>query len=365
MIPVHEPVLEGNEKKYVMNCLESRWISSHGDYIGKFEKKFSSYCNVKYGIATTSGTSALHLCTSALKLKHDDEVIMPSFTMIAPALAVKYTGAKPVFIDAEPKSWTIDVSKIEEKITKKTKAIIAVHIYGHPCCMDELMEIADKHRLYLIEDAAESHGALYNNRKTGSFGHISAFSFYSNKIVTCGEGGMVVTNDKKLAERVRWLKNFCIDNERRYYHKEMGFKYPMTNIQAAIGLAQLENVEKFIQDKRRIAKKYNSLLSEIPGITTPYEDKRVRNVYWMYGILIEGEFGKSRDKVKKMLFKKGIDTRFFFTGMHKQPIFEQDGRKFSVTDNLEKKGMYIPSSSNLSDEQINYICSSIAKIQKK
>lgn len=365
IIPVHQPVLGGNEKKYVLDCLKSGWISSHGGYIDKFEKNFSKYCGVNYGVATTSGTSALHLCTATLNLKQGDEVIMPSFTMIAPALAVKYTGAKPMFVDAEQKTWTMDAAKIEERITKRTKAIIVVHIYGHPCDMDPIMEIAEKHNLHVIEDAAEAHGALYNGKKTGSFGDINAFSFYSNKIVTSGEGGMVVTNDKKLAERARWLKNFCMDKERRYYHAELGFKYPMTNMQAAIGFAQLENIEKFVKDKRSVAQKYNKLLKDIPGIVTPYEDKRVRNVYWMYGILIEDEFGKSRDEVKKLLFKKGIDTRFFFTGMHKQPIFEKDHRKYPVTDNLEKRGLYLPSSSNLSDEDIGYICDSIANAQKK
>ena len=208
MIPVYQPVLDGNEKKYVMDCIDTGWISSQGKYIGRFEKKFAEFCNVKHGISTTSGTSALHLCTTALNLKKGDEVVMPSFTMIAPALAVAYTGAKPVFVDAEPKSWTIDVSKIKKKITKRTKAIIAVHIYGHPCYMDEIMDLAEKHNLYLIEDAAEAHGALYKGKKAGSFGHVNAFSCYSNKIVTSGEGGIVVTNNDKIAERVRSLKDF-------------------------------------------------------------------------------------------------------------------------------------------------------------
>src|SRR3989344_2698477 len=240
MIPVHMPVLEGNEKKDVMDCLDSNWISSTGKYVEMFEKKFANYCNVKHGIANTSGTSALHLAVASLNLKKGDEVIMPSFTMIAPALAISYTGARPIFVDAEPKSWTINVSKIEEKITKKTKAIMPVHIYGHPCYMDIVMEIAKKHDLFVIEDAAEAHGALFKGKKAGSFGDVNAFSCYANKIVTTGEGGAVVTDDDNLAKRVRWLKNFCFDKERRYFHKEIGFKYPMTNIQAAIGLAQIE-----------------------------------------------------------------------------------------------------------------------------
>ena len=364
MIPVHQPVLDGNEKKYVMNCMNTGWISSQGGYIGKFEKKFAEFCNVKHAIATTSGTSALHLCTAALNLGKGDEVIMPSFTMIAPALAIAYTGAKPVFVDAEPKSWTIDSSKIKDKITKKTKAIMPVHIYGHPCYMDKIMEIAKKYNLYVIEDAAEAHGALYKGKKAGSFGHVNAFSCYSNKIVTTGEGGIVVTDDDKIAERVRSLKDFCFDKERRYFHSSMGFKYPMTNIQAAIGLAQLEKIERTIEEKRKMAATYNKYLKNIKGITTPFEDKIVKNVYWMYGILVDGEFGIPRDAVKKELYAMGVDTRFFFIGMHKQPPFKTS-EKFPVTDYLSEHGFYLPSSTNLTEKQIRHICGCLAKIKEK
>ena len=368
MIPVHMPVLEGNEKKYVMDCLDSNWISSTGKYVEMFEKKFANYCNVKHGIANTSGTSALHLAVAALNLKKGDEVIIPSFTMIASALAVVYTGATPVFVDAEPETWTMDVAQIEKKITKKTKAIMAVPIYGHPCEMDAIVKITEKHNLFLIEDAAEAIGGLYKYRKMGSFGHINAFSFYSNKIITCGEGGMVVTNDDKLAERTRWLKNFCFDKERRYVHEEIGFKYPMTNIQAAIGLAQLERVEEIIAKKRSMAERYNKILKNVPEITTPPEKEYVRNVYWMYGIRIEDKSKNSRDEVKKILYNNGIDSRFFFTGMHKQPSLKEyvrKGDKFPVTDSLERKGLYLPSSTNLTDKQIEYICNTLIKAVRK
>jgi len=361
IIPVHEPVLDGNEKKYVMDCLDTGWISSTGSYVKRFEEKFAAFCGLKHGIAVTSGTAALHVAVAALKIGKGDEVIMPSFTMIAPALAVDYTGARPVFVDAEPKSWTMDAGQIESKITRRTKAIMAIHIYGHPCYMDEIKEIADKHGLYLIEDAAEAHGALYKGKKAGTFGDISAFSFYSNKIVTTGEGGMVVTNDDKLAERSMWLKDFCFDKERRYFHEEIGFKYPMTNVQAAIGLAQAERVEKIIEQKRDMARRYNEGLEGVRNVTRPYEDKDVKNVYWMYGILIEDGSKRTRDEVKKYLFEHGIDTRYFFVGMHKQPPFLVKDGKFPVTEELERKGLYLPSSTNLTDEQIEYICKTIKK----
>ena len=364
MIPVYQPVLRGNEKKYVIDCLDKNWISGFGENNHRFETSFAKYCAVKYGASVTSGTAALHVALASLKIGKGDEVIMPDFTMIAPALAAVYQGAKPVFVDAEPKSWTIDASKIEEKITKKTKAIIPVHIYGHPCDMSPIMKLAKKYNLYVIEDAAEAHGALYKGKKAGSFGHINAFSFYTNKVVTTGEGGMVVTDDKKLAERAQWLMNFCFDKERRYIHEEIGFKYPMTNIQAAIGLAQLEYIEETIKRKREIAHSYNKLLGKIGGITLPYESPNVRNVYWMYGILIEDGFGASRDKVKKMLFEKGIDTRFFFVGMHRQPPFKENG-DFPVSESLEKKGMYLPCSTNITHEQIEYVAQCLGDIHEK
>jgi perosamine synthetase len=367
MIPVYEPLFYENERKYVNECLDSNWLSSGGKYNKLLEEGFASYCGVKYGVCVPSGTAALHLAVSSLGIKEGDEVIIPNFTMMACALSVIYTGAKPVFVDAEPKTFNIDPEKIKEKITEKTKAIMPVHIYGHPCDMDKIIKIAKDYNLYVIEDAAEAHGALFKGKKVGSFGSMSAFSFYSNKIITTGEGGIVVTDDLKLAERARWLANFCFDKERRYVHNEIGFKYPFTNVQAAIGFAQLEKIEETIQKKRDLAKKYNELLRDIPGIQTPHETDDVRNVYWMYGILIKKEFGFSRDEVKRRLFEKGVDTRFFFTGMHKQPSlkkFISQQNKFPVSEMLETEGLYLPSSPNLTDEQIKYIVSTIKQINE-
>ncbi len=365
MIPVFEPVMTGNERKYVLDCMDSNWISAFGKYNEKFEQGFAKYCDAKHGIGVTSGTAALHIAVAALDLKQGDEVIVSDFTMIAPALAVAYQGAKPVFVDAEPKSWTIDVNKIEEKITKRTKAILPVHIYGHPCDMGPIMEIAEKHNLFVIEDAAEAHGALYKGKKIGSFGHINAFSFYSNKVITTGEGGMTVTDDDKLAQRSRDLRNFCFDKERRFIHSEIGFKYSLSNLLAAIGLAQLERIEEIIKQKRELARLYNKRLGEIEGITLPYESKDVRNVYWMYGILLDKKFGVSRDKLKEELFKMGVDTRFFFTGMHKQAPFKASASgSYPVSENLEKNGLYLPSAVSLTEEQIGYVCECIGEIKK-
>lgn len=368
MIPVYEPAFQGNETNYVLDCLKDGWISANGKYSAKLEKDFASYCDAKYGILVNSGTAALHLSVASLEIKEGDEVIIPDFTMMACPLAVIYTGATPVFVDADPVTWCIDVNKIEEKITTKTKAIMVVHIYGHPCDMDAIKKIAKKHDLKIIEDCAEAHGALYKGQKAGSFGEISAFSFYANKIITTGEGGIVVTSDKDLAERARWMANFCFDKERRYIHQEIGFKYMMTNLQAAIGLAQLEHIEDTIRKKRELSYKYNELLENILGIKTPYESKDVRNVYWMYSILIKDEFGVSRDKVKELLKEKGVDTRFFFTGMHKQPPlqkFVKINDKFPVSEMLEKQGLYLPCSINLTDEQLKYVASTLKNISQQ
>ena len=366
-IPVCEPFLTGKEMEYVMDCLRTNWISSAGKYVNEFEQRFAEYIGCKYGISTTSGTTALHLALAALKIGRGDEVIVPAFTMIAPVFAVVYTGAKPVLVDADPETWNIDVNKIEEKITPNTKAIIPVHIYGHPCDMDPIMEIAEKYNLWVIEDAAEAHGAEYKGKKVGSFGHVSCFSFYANKIITTGEGGMIVTNDEKIAERARRLKDQAYSPERRFLHTDIGFNYRMTNIQAAIGLAQLEHIDEFVEMRRRNAYLYNSRLKDVPGITLPPEKEWAKNVYWMYSILIEeNEFGMSRDELMERLKGRGIETRTFFIPMHEQPAFLNlglfKGERYPVAERLGKQGLYLPSSTGLKKEEIEYICDVIRGI---
>ena len=364
-IPVSEPLLDGKELEYVTDCLKSGWVSSGGKYTVEFENKFSRYINAKHSITSCNGTTALHLAVLSLGIGNNDEVIVPNFTMIASVNPIVYTGAKPVFVDVEPRTWNIDINKIEENITEKTKAIMTVHIFGHPCDMDPILAIAKKHDLFTIEDAAEAIGAEYKKKKVGCLGDVGAFSFYGNKIITTGEGGMTVTNNDELAERIRLFKNHWFDKERTYIHKNVGFNYRMTNIQAAIGLAQLENVEKHIKIKRKIAQNYNRLLKEVDGIRTPIEEKWAKNVFWMYAILIQNSFGKQRDFLRKELEKLGIDTRLLFAPMNSQPCFKflNDNNHYPVTEDLYKGGFYLPSGLRLSEEEIRYVTDSIKTIK--
>jgi len=360
MIPVCEPFLRGKELEYIADCLKSNWISSQGKYIEEFEQRFAHYCGCKYGISTTSGTTALHLALVSLGIGAGDEVIIPTFTMIATAFAVAYTGAEPVLVDAEPETWNMDTSQIEARITPRTKAIMPVHIYGHPGDMDSIMEIAQKHHLWVIEDAAESHGAEYKGKKAGGIGHVNCFSFYANKIITTGEGGMVVTNNAEIAERARALKDLAHSREKRFLHTDIAFNYRMTNLQAAIGLAQFERIDELVERRRAHAYLYNSLLKDIEGIRLPPEKEWAKNVYWMYGILIEDSFGTSRDELMERLKDRGIETRAFFIPVHQQPAFLKmdlfQSESYPVAEKLSQRGLYLPSGSGLSPEQIEYVC---------
>jgi len=370
-IPVCEPSLIGKEKKYVKDCLKTNWISSAGKYIDLFEESFAKFCNVKYGVACSNGTTAIHLALETLKIGPGDEVIIPDFTMIGTVNAVLYAGATPVFVDSEKETWNIDTTKIKEKITKKTKAIMIVHTYGHPVDMDPVIELAKKNKLYVIEDAAEAHGAEYKGKRIGSLSDIACFSFYGNKILTTGEGGMIVTNNKDFAERAKYLRNHAFGIP-RFLHKEIGFNYRMTNIQAAIGLAQTENAEKLVDMRIRNAKLYNKYLKKIPGIILPPEKDWAKNVYWMYGIVIYPKaFGMSAGKLRKKLKENGIDTRAFFIPLHKQPMFKKkDPRfpdikgKYPVAEWLSENGFYLPSTSTLKKRQIRKIAKTIKKISK-
>lgn len=359
MIPVYEPVLGGNEKKYVLDCLESNWISSLGKYVTEFEEKFSGFCGRKFGVSVANGTVALQLALIALGVKEGDEVIVPDLTFVATANAVSYTGAKPVFVDSESDTWNIDPGKIEEKITKKTKAIVPVHLFGHPCDMDPIMDIAKDHGLFVIEDAAEAHGAEYKGRKVGGFGHVSCFSFYGNKIITTGEGGMCITNDEALAKEMQFLKDHGMSSEKRYWHSKMGFNLRMTNIQAAIGVAQLEQIEKFIEIKRKNAKLYNGLLKDVNGIGLPPEMPWAKSVYWMYSILVNEGYGSTRDELMAKLKEKKVDSRPFFYPMHQLPIYKSD-KPYPVADKLSANGLNLPSSAKLSKEDVERVCKVIA-----
>ena len=370
-IPVCEPYLNGNELKYVQDAVTSNWISSQGKFIEKFEKEFANFCGVQYASGVCNGTVALHLALVALDIGPGDEVIIPNFTMISTALCVCYTGAIPVFVDADPKTWNIDVEKIEEKITDKTKAILAVHIFGNPCDMNAINEIAQKHGLRIVEDAAEAHGAEYRGVKTGALSDIAAFSFYANKNLTTGEGGMVVTQSQKLYDKCRYFKNVCfpLDGKREFIHKHLGFNYRMSNLHAAIGLAQVEKAYDYREQRIKNNAFYKQRLGHVEGITFPEDEAESLNVHWMNAVLIDPDiFGISRDQVIEALNLKGIETRLLFTGMHEQPALKNIGcdcsGEYLVTKDLTRKGLYLPSASSLSENQIEYICSALLSMKK-
>ncbi len=359
MIPVFEPVIGKEEIKAVVDALKKGEISgSYGKYIPEFEQKFAQYCGCEYGVAVTSGTTALQLAVAAAGIKKGDEVLLSSSTNIATALAVVHNGAVPIPVDSEPITWNMNIDLIESLITSKTKAIIPVHLYGHPVDMGGLMKIAKKYNLVVIEDCAESHGATYRGKKTGSFGDMGCFSFYSNKIITTGEGGMVITNNKTFAQKLHLLKNLAFAKP-RFVHQQIGFNFRMTGFQAAMGLAQLRKIEKIINKKRKLAKSYSKYLEKIKGIQTPNEATWARNVYWMYAITINREFGINRDTLMKKLSKDGIETRTFFCPMNQQPCLQtlEGFRKIHcpVADEIWKTGLYLPSSITLKEEQIQFI----------
>ncbi len=358
MIPVWEPVLDGNEQRYVRDCLETNWISSLGRYITRFEEAFAGWCGMPHGVACSSGTAALHLSLVALGIGPGDEVIIPDFTLIVSANTVILAGARPVLADVDAKTWCLDPRKAEEKITPRTRAIMAVHMYGHPCDMPALSDIARRHNLAVIEDCAEGHGAEIAGRKVGGFGEAGCFSFYGNKILTTGEGGMVLTRDADLAAKLRLLRDQGFEPP-RFVHRVVGFNYRLTNLQAAIGLAQTEKADEKVRRKREIASWYLDLLGSESDVEVPAEAPGAKNVYWMFGVKLGPRFTQGRDAVMEELKTKGIETRAFFCPMHRQPVF-QDGKDqrwpdvrgdFPVSDDLWERGLYLPSGPGLTRAQ--------------
>jgi len=325
MIPVNEPLLGELELEYVTECVRTGWISSEGRFIREFEERWAAYCGIKYGVAVSNGTVALQVAAACLDLHPGDEVIMPTFTIISCAQAVTYAGGVPVLVDASPRTWCMDVSGVEAKITPRTRAIMPVHIYGHPVDMDPLIELARKHNLAVIEDAAEAHGAEYKGRKCGGLGDLNCFSFYANKIITTGEGGMVLTNREDYAERLRSLRNLCFKKERRFYHTELGHNFRLTNIQAAIGLGQLERIEELVRRKRWMGAAYMERLHDVRGLQLPVEEPWAKNVYWMYGVVLNQGTDIDAAEFARRLSEQGVMTRPFFLGMHEQPVFQQMG----------------------------------------
>ncbi|MEN9406328.1 MAG: hypothetical protein RLZ12_612 [Bacillota bacterium] len=363
--PVAKPVLAGNEKKYILECIETNWVSSIGRFLDLFEASFASYCGTRYAIACSSGTTALHLALCAAGVQPGDEVLVPTLTFIATANAVTYCGAKPVFIDCDPRFWTMDSTLLEAKINSKTKAIVPVHLYGHPVDMLAVQEIADKYNLFVIEDAAEALGAEYKGRKTGSLGDAAIFSFFGNKTITTGEGGMLTTNNSQLAEQARLLRGQGLGTERRYWHEVIGFNYRMTNLQAALGIAQMERIEWYVEERIRVAKLYLERLVAVQDyLILPQEADWAKHVYWMFGVLIKGATEKKRDRIMQTLAERGVETRPFFYPMHMLPPYQKLEVKdqFPIAAKIAAQGISLPTYANLTEADIDYITSALKEV---
>lgn len=369
-IPVNEPFLNGNEKKYLCECIDTGWISSEGPFVKEFEQKMCASVNRKFGIAVSNGTAALEVAVQALGIGEGDEVIMPAFTIISCAMAVTKLGAVPVLVDSDLHTWNMNVDEIETKITPKTKAIMIVHLYGLPVEADKVLALAEKYNLKVIEDAAEMHGQTCSGKPCGSFGDISTFSFYSNKHVTTGEGGMVVTDDRQLAERCRILRNLCFRKDVRYVHDEISDNYRFTNLQAAVGLAQLERLEEFVEKKRRMGKYYTEKLRDIKGLLLPIEKTQYAdNIYWVYGIVLDKGISADNQTVQKLLAEEGIGSRTFFWCMHEQPVYQRqrlfENQTYPNAEYLARKGFYIPSGLALTEEQMEQVVDGVKNVMKK
>ncbi len=368
-ILVNQPLLDGNEKKYLLECIDTGWISSEGPFVKKFEEQFAARVGRKYGVAVSNGSVALDAAVAALGIQPGDEVILPTFTIISCAAAIVRSGAVPVVVDCDPNTWNMDVSQIEDKITPKTKALMVVHIYGLPVDMEPVLALADRYGLQIIEDAAEMHGQTYKGRPCGSFGAISTFSFYPNKHITTGEGGMLLTDNEQLAERCCSLRNLCFQPQKRFVHQELGWNLRMSNLQAALGVAQLERLDEFVARKRHIGQRYTELLSDIPGLQLPlprtdYAD----NIYWVYGLVLKDEVPFDAEEAMRRLAQYKIGTRPFFWPMHEQPVFRKmglfDGVSYPVAEKIARRGFYIPSGMALTDEQICRVAQVVVEVFK-
>lgn len=368
-IPVNEPLLNGNEKKYLIECINSGWISSEGPFVYQLQEKFAARVGRKHGIAVTSGTSAIDSAVVALGIGPGDEVIMPTFTIISCISQIVRLGAKPILIDSDPLSWNMDVRQIESKITSRTKAIMVVHTYGLPVDMEVVLDLCKRYNLKLIEDAAELIGQNYRGKPCGSFGDISTVSFYSNKHITTGEGGMILTDDDALAENCRELRNLCFKPNKRFVHDRLGWNLRMTNLQAALGVAQLERLDQFLIKKRWIGNRYNELFSNLQDVQLPLvKTDYAENIYWVYGLVLNDTMEFEAEEIMKQLLKLGIDSRPFFCPMHQQPVLKKlemfMGEKYPVAERLYNRGFYIPSGLALTEKQIERVASSLKSIIK-
>ncbi|HBE18549.1 MAG TPA: aminotransferase DegT [Cyanobacteria bacterium UBA11149] len=358
-IPISQPSITQLEIDYVTDALKSGWVSSLGEYITKFEEKFAAYCGTKYALTTANGTTGIHLALATYGIKPGDEVIVPDFTFIATANAVNYTGAKPVFVDIEEDTLCINPLEIEKAITEKTKAIIAVHLYGHPANMTAINQLAQQYNLIVMEDTAEAHGASINGQKVGSLSYCGIFSFYGNKIVTSGEGGMITTNDEEFYQKAKHLRDHAMSSSKRYWHDELGYNYRMTNMQAALGLAQLERIDEFIEKRQEIFNEYQKNLSDIPGLKLNFTAKWATNVYWLICLEIEGYTEIERNNLMDALKLKGIDTRPYFYPISDMPMYKNEQIYTPITHKVYQRGINLPCYFDLTDREIDYICSSI------
>lgn len=366
MISVNAPLLDGNEKKYLLECIDSGWISSEGPFIREFEEKFAARMGRKHGIAVSNGTAALDAAVDALGIGPGDEVILPAFTIISCIGQIVRAGAVPVLVDSDPVTWNMDVAQIEARITPRTRAIMVVHIYGLPVDMDAVLDIARRHGLRIIEDAAEMHGQTYKNKPCGSFGDISTFSFYPNKHITTGEGGMILTDDDTLAETCRALRNLCFQPQKRFVHERLGWNLRMTNMQAALGLAQLERLDEFVARKRRMGARYTELLAGLHGVGLPLAaTDYAENIYWVYGLLLP-DSGIDAEEAMRQLAARGIGCRPFFCPMHMQPVLQAmglfAGEHHPVAERLYRCGFYLPSGMALSDAEIDEVAASVREM---
>ena len=367
MIPVNEPLLDGNEKKYLNECIDTGWISSEGPFIRRFEDEFAATIGRRHAIAVTNGSMALDAAVVALELSPGDEVLLPSFTIISCAAAIVRAGAVPVVIDADPLTWNVDVTQIEAHITPRTKAIMVVHIYGLPSDMGPILALAEKHGLRVIEDAAEMHGQTYRGRPCGSFGDLSTFSFYPNKHITTGEGGMIVTDSDALAEKCRGLRNLCFIPERRFVHEELGWNMRMTNLQAALGVAQLERLSTFVERKHAMGALYTELLAGTPGLQLPLpQTDYAQNIYWVYGIVLDDALDFDAKEAMRRLTAAGVGTRPFFWPMNEQPVLRRMGyfadANCPVAERIARRGFYIPSGMALTEAQIRTVAQTVREV---
>jgi perosamine synthetase len=366
-IPISQLVFTGNEEKYVLDAVQSTWVSSLGKYIEQFEEKFAEYIGSRYAISTTNGTCALHLALKALDIGPGDEVIVPDFTFAATVNAVLHAGASPVLVDSMENHWNMDPVQFERAISERTKAVIPVHLYGHPCDMSSILEIARKSNIYVIEDAAEAHGAICMGKKVGSLGDIGCFSFYGNKVITSGEGGMCVTDDSILNDRLRKLRDHGMNKNKRYWHDEIGFNYRMTNLNAAVGLAQLEQIETFLEKRSNLAKLYETGLERIPGLRIYTESPFGKNINWIYCVFIEREFPLERDVLLTKLKEHNIDSRPTFYPVHMMPPYNDLIRSGDLVNSKRfgLSGINLPVYPSLSQKHVEFIISILKELSEK